>query len=306
MDSQIKVCPHCQTINEPDYVYCKRCGTALPAAAANAQGPAQPNAAPGYGPQGAYGAYNAQPGYPPQAGYSTPGGYGYGPATIGGVPTDQFETFVGNAPTLKQKIRKMELTGAKTSWNWPVFLTSFFGGALLTPCWFFHRKMNKIAAVLLAVGVVFTLLSVLIVAPVLEATTDMMQDIVELNEVLDNPYSSWAIDYEEEVEQIALEYMQKISGVLAWSSLVGLLQLAYTIVISLFANHLYKQHAAKTILATTSSGTVTWEQLSAKGGTCVIGWIILGTAALILSVGAGIWGANYIFSEMFSYLSYLQ
>lgn len=189
MENSIKVCPHCQTINEPDYIYCKRCGTALSGSAPNPQ-PQQAGAAPGYGPQ---------PGYAPPAGYGPQGGaYSYSvPATIDGVPADQVDAFVGNNPGLKQKIRKLELTHSKISWNWPVFLTTFFGGALLTPCWFFHRKMNKTAAILLIAGIVFTALSLLVTLPIIPATTEMLEDMVELQEAVNDPYTGWWIDYDE-------------------------------------------------------------------------------------------------------------
>lgn len=289
MDSQMKVCPHCQAINEPDYIYCKRCGTVLTGAAS------------GDGPQGACG---PQPSYTPPGGYGY--GYGYATATIDGIPTGQVDAFIGNKPSLQSKIHKMELTQSKISWNWPVFLTTFFGGALLTPCWFFHRKMNKIAALLVAVGLVFTLLSMLMVAPVLDATFEMMEEFVALEEARNNPFSSFYFDYAEETERIVLDYMQKISGALAFSSLLNFIQLAYAIVMSMFANYLYKRHITKSIIDMAASGSLTWEKIAAKGGTSIVGWMILGGAVLLLSVAAGIGAGYYAINEMFSYLSYLQ
>lgn len=295
MDSQIKVCPHCQTINEPEYIYCKRCGTVL----SLTQDTAPTGASPGYAPQGTYG---PQPGYS----YSTQGGYGYGPATIDGIPTDQVDAFIGSKSTLKQKIHKMELTRSKVSWNWPVFLTTFLGGALLTPCWFFHRKMNKLAALLVMVGLVFTLLSMLMVAPVLDAAFEMMEEIVALQELNSDPFYSFYFDYQGEVERITLDYMQKISGTLALSSLLNLIQLAYAIVMSLFANYLYKRHIIKSITHMAATGSLTWEGIAAKGGTSIVGWMILGGVVLLLSTAAGIAAGYYMINEMFSYLVYLQ
>lgn len=290
MENQVKICPHCQTINEPDYVYCKRCGAALPNTGPNPQAGAP------------YAPYGPQPVYGQQG-----GGYGYSvPATIDGVPAEQVDAYIGNNPGLKQKIRKMELTRSKTSWNWPVFLTTFFGGVLLTPCWFFHRKMNKVAAILLIAGIIFTALSLLAMAPVFQASLDMVRDFVDLEQAVNDPYSSWFIDYDQAAEQILLDYMQRISGSLALSSLFNLVQLAYAIIMSLFANYIYKKHVTSTISSMASTGVVTADWLAAKGGTSAVGWIILGAAVLVAVMVLVIFIFQYLFTNILSYVNAVQ
>lgn len=288
MENQVKICPHCQTMNEPDYIYCKRCGTALPNVGAD--------------PQAGGAAYGPPPVYGQPAGV-----YGYSvPAAIDGVPAEQVDAFIGKNPGLKQKIRRMELTRSKVSWNWPVFLTTFFGGTLLTPCWFFHRKMNKIAAVLLIAGIVFTALSLVAIVPVYQASLDMIMDFVDLEEAVNNPYSSWFIDYDQAAEQIVLNYMQRVSGYLALNTLFSLIRLAYAIIMSLFANYIYKKHVTNTISSMASTGVVTADWLAAKGGTSVVGWIILGAAVLVAVIVSAVFAFQYLFTNIISYMSTIQ
>ena len=93
--------------------------------------------------------------------------------------------------------------------------------------------------------------------------------------------------------------MEKISGSLALGMLLNLVQLAYAIVMSLFANYLYKQHVIKTIRSMAAQpGGVTGGALAARGGTSVIGWIILGAGVLVLGVVMVVLISQYLFSQV--------
>lgn len=87
--------------------------------------------------------------------YPHPGSFPYEMPPIEGIPAEDMAVFVGkNASVYLPKFAKMELTGNKTAWLWAPALLSFFFGAFGAACWFFYRKMPKVAVILMAVGIV--------------------------------------------------------------------------------------------------------------------------------------------------------
>ena len=77
---------------------------------------------------------------------------------IDGIPAEDMAIFVGkNASVYLPKFAKMELTGNKAAWLWAPALLSFFFGAFGAACWFFYRKMPKIAVILLTAGMVLSI-----------------------------------------------------------------------------------------------------------------------------------------------------
>ena len=139
MENQVKICPHCQTINEPDYVYCKRCGAALPNTGPNPQAGAPCRLRPAARLRAAGGRLRLF-----GTGYHRRRPSRAGRRLYRQQPWAQTEN-PQNGADAQQNL--LELAGLSDH--------LFFGGVLLTPCWFFHRKMNKVAAILLIAGIIF-------------------------------------------------------------------------------------------------------------------------------------------------------
>ena len=132
------ICHECGAENEPQYIYCKNCGASL------RSDTAQKNADRG----------NTQ---------SSVFGSNYGDMhnqsqilnTVENIPIEDIAIFTGKkSGDILPKFTKMELTGSKVSWCWPVAILSFFFGPLGAAIWFFYRKMYKEAAIFTAIGII--------------------------------------------------------------------------------------------------------------------------------------------------------
>ncbi len=130
------ICPECNTENEPQYKYCKNCGKQLVAEKGN-------------------NTFEGENTYEPREAY-------YGAKTvvdnIAAVSVEDIEAYVGKKSyKIIPKFSKMELTGSKISWCWPVAILSYLFGPLGAAIWFFYRKMYKTALIFAAIGVALTI-----------------------------------------------------------------------------------------------------------------------------------------------------
>lgn len=137
-------CNVCGTENEPEYKFCKNCGSEIVIK------------------EDVHTEEKTQS-------YSKSPNFNYSvnlPAinnvidSISGIPTNEVAVFVGKkAVNIIPKFSKMELTGSKASWCWPVAILGFLFGPIGSAFWFFYRKMYKPAAILTVIGVVLTVLN---------------------------------------------------------------------------------------------------------------------------------------------------
>ena len=131
------ICAVCKTENEPDYKFCKNCGTPLNKTSEGQFGGAQYTPPPNFG------------GY----GYNTPHGnyYGYNAThytdysavepALDDVDTKKIQAYVGSAKQdyFMQLFIAMKRLGRKLFVSWPV---AIMGTLLATPvaaAWFFYR-----------------------------------------------------------------------------------------------------------------------------------------------------------------------
>lgn len=146
MDQKI-TCHECGTENEPQYEYCKNCGTPL-----KNQEDKKSSDKSGYNQNYNYDYTGQYAKNSKQNFYNT---YSIGGVveSIDGVPTDDVIAYVGKKSyNIIPKFSKMELIGSKASWCWPVAVLSYLFGPLGAAIWFFYRKMYKIAFILVAIG----------------------------------------------------------------------------------------------------------------------------------------------------------
>ena len=182
MEEQKRTCKSCGVENESEYSYCKNCGALLEPPHANVRQPQNGYAQPFTGAQQTFAGANSAAQSSAQQFPASGGQYqgaqysqnanrtysdGFAPfypqqghmpfemPPIDGIPAEDMAIFVGkNASVYLPKFAKMELTGNKAAWLWAPALLSFFFGAFGAACWFFYRKMPKIAVILMAVGIV--------------------------------------------------------------------------------------------------------------------------------------------------------
>ncbi len=238
MSKNINICPECGTENEPQYTYCKNCGTALAV-----EGGAQEN---NKGSNFNH-STNDNPKYDNFAGRRTQENSGYTAYdysqppfiidTIDGNPTDDVITFTGkNAMKFVPKFSKMELSGSRVSWCWPVALLGYMFGPLGAAIWFFYRKMYKIALILVAIGVLLGGANAVIDGYVSGIAGPVYEESFEQFIEGQNGYFDFLLD-----EYDALEYSP------VYSLIEGVISLATMLLGGLFSMHFYKKHIAQQI-----------------------------------------------------------
>lgn len=179
-----RICPECSTVNEPEYIYCKNCGLKLTEEPKNEtknysnfnsqekSGPVTDNFE-GRRPQGESAApapdfTNAQ-----------------GPFLLDGIDgcsRDEISAFVGaKAGVIYPKFSKMELSRSKISWCWPPALLGLGFGPLGAAIWFFYRKMYKIAAIFVAIGLLLGGLTALLNRDTMLLDESKIEAIIEEN-----------------------------------------------------------------------------------------------------------------------------
>lgn len=135
------ICHECGTENEPQYVYCKNCGTQLKDEPDKKSKKYETYGGTAYQNTGRY-----------KKNYSNT----YRESvidSIGGVDSDDVIVFVGKkAYNIVPKFSKMELANTKTSWCWPAAILGYFFGPFGAAIWFFYRKMYKLAFISTAIG----------------------------------------------------------------------------------------------------------------------------------------------------------
>lgn len=130
------ICPECKTENEGHFRYCKNCGTQL---SVEEEAPVEEIKTPPV----------SEPIYEARADLKSEI-----PQEINEISKKEFDAFLGkNSHNIYNKFLKMEFSGSKVSWCWPVFFLTFFCGFLGSALWFLYRKMFKPAVALILAGV---------------------------------------------------------------------------------------------------------------------------------------------------------
>ena len=132
-----KICEVCGAENEAKYKFCNNCGSQLPEFI-------QPVFNNGFNDTNPQAEGNYFGGQQPQFMFTS----GEKTATY-----EEMAAFVGkNSFKILPKMLKMQLSGSKTSWCWPVAILGMIFGPLGCALWFFYRKMYKPAVILSLIG----------------------------------------------------------------------------------------------------------------------------------------------------------
>ncbi len=229
-----KICSCCGKENDAELEFCADCGTVLTGVVAS-QSEQNANQQEEYIP-------SSDTALPHQENVNGANGSGYQTGDNETVTAAEMNRFIGKkADKFLNKFTIMEVTGSKVSWNWAVFFLTFFMGLSGTALWFFYRKMNKIGAILLSVGMALSL--------IFSVASGQLQQNAETNSIIID-----ALTDSESVEE-ALGAIQNLpdsvieqtaKGAVA-DAVVNTVDIACAVVFGVFSLYLYKNHCLKTI-----------------------------------------------------------
>lgn len=203
---------------------------------------------------------------------------------LNGVSEVEFAAYVGkNQNDFIPAFRKF-CNGQKVSFSPLVFLLSWLVSPLAGAFWFLHRRINKIGAVVLAIAVALSVASgvvaVCVVDDVIETTVGYIGEVAEYdsynNEYYIDEYNSLD-DYERYMTQeFVKELVQNIMKYGSVTTLLGLLKIAFAVVLGLFAKYFYfKEAADKILIIKQKNPTMSYmNDVVSAGGTKCIGWVI--------------------------------
>ncbi len=226
-----KFCPECKTENEEQFNFCKNCGTSL-----------------AFQKEELNGDFNTPEQFDPAAQKKGNSALGNGmPDEIEGIQKREMLAFLGkDSDKIYDKFLKMEYSGSKVSWCWPVFLLTAFLGFFGTAIWFFYRKIFKPAiAFVIAGALVLGVQTALNFDNNIEAAKGLVSSIESIFSGNLDDVANPELFFDEEGEPAIGE----ATGVLALIS--DILDTAETLVggavVAMFALHIYKKHAIEKI-----------------------------------------------------------
>lgn len=166
-------CPNCATENESDYIYCKNCGAQLKPEKSKSQ--TQNYQSQTYHQQTVHNTVQENR-------YNTDSGYEN--INYDGASAEEMGVYIGKkANEILPKFTKMQITGSKVSWCWPVAVLSFLLGPLGAAMWFFYRKMYKHAAIFTVLGTALAIILSVFSPTLSEETMTAMESAVESYDV---------------------------------------------------------------------------------------------------------------------------
>lgn len=207
----------------------------------------------------------------------------------------EMEAFVGNkAHHYIPKFKNFAM-GGTISFNLPVFLLGLFFGPIISSFWFFHRKMKKIGAIILAIGLLLSAISLVSFLPSFSSFKDLI--VVAIEEELEYEESSEYYDdfyYEDDFEfdetnTATMEFAKTFIGSSVFSIFVSILNLAVLTVTTIYADNWYYKFAIKSIHESKREGKDSLMELSLKGGTNAVVWVFILIGYIILNFSVAGW-----------------
>ena len=258
-----KICKGCGTENEEMYRFCKNCGREFESEANQSY---------------EYNNYDSRN----EGGFSDFSGRQSMP-DIEGISAEEMATFIGaKHRKILPKFAKMELSGSKAGWCWPVAILSYLFGPVGAAIWFLYRKMYKVAILFFAIGVILNGALSFVDAYMLKSENVSMEDILDIY----GDYVDGDVEFDEYLNEIYSLELPVTAGI------SNLINISCTVITGIFAYNWYKKFAVKKIKKLRASNIDMRYYpfaLSASGGTSG-GAVALGVIlwALLFSVISGI------------------
>ena len=210
-----KICVQCNTENEADFRFCKRCGAVLPIVEEKAN-------------------INAEVVFENNTSASFDGD------TIDGVSAEHLRAYVGkNNRRIMDSFYNMSIYNKKTSFCAPVLILGLLSGFLGMSIWFFYRKMNKIGFLLLSIPFIFSLIDV---ALNFDAFASFLKGYSQI-------FSLYMLDSDALRQQITLLYSDFAKNFNSFLPDIRNLveSIVAPVVMSVFALYFYKNDAVKKV-----------------------------------------------------------
>ena len=249
------ICSSCGTENEPQYKYCKNCGSEISVAEKAPQTQFASNTD--------WSSKDKQQPFP----------NGIITDNISGIPSDEVAVFVGKKGySILPKFSKMEMTGSKISWCWPAAILGYLFGPIGAAYWFFYRKMYKPAVLLSVIGAIITLVTTILTGGI-EIDLDAALEAVRAGNI------------QEYLNALGLNSSAETLTVMISSLINNIASIASCVFCGLFGFYIYKNHCVDRI---TSYRAVLTDMRYYRLGLASIGgvsggMVVLGIVIMILS-----------------------
>ena len=250
------ICSSCGTENEAEYKYCKNCGAEIEVA--------QREPETQFADESDY----AQP----QQNYNYTANSIF-TDNISGIPMDEVACFIGKkANNILPKFSKMELSGSKVSWCWPVAVLGYLFGPIGAAFWFFYRKMYKPAVILSVIGAVTTILTTVLTGGI-EIDFEAIYEAVQAGDIYGY------------LNALGLDSSARTLTVVISSLINNIVSILSCVIGGMFALNAYKNHCVEKII---SYRAVQADQRYYKLGLASIGgvsggMVVLGIVIMMLT-----------------------
>lgn len=252
------------------------------------------------------------------------------PIDLNGVTEAEFSAFVGrNQNDFVPGFRRFCL-GKKAIFSPLVFLLTWLVSPFAGAFWFFHRKMNKIGAVALAIAAALTLVSGVtafyMTEDVMKITAEYADtqykgvgntfgsyydyDESDIDDYLDryfgyddnNGYGNYYNFDESIAEYYAQRIIQSVVKYLPILLIVSVLNFVFALILGIFAKYLYYKTAVEKILEIKQNNpTPTYiNDVAVAGGTKAIVWVICLIALIAVIFISFIFIAFHLFMSVYS------
>lgn len=218
------------------------------------------------------------------------------------VSDNEIELIVKKKPDVfKKKFKKLEKT--KTGWNWPVFIMSYFLGPVGAALWFLYRKCKKagflVLIAALACTVSFSLIFNSLAAPLFSSLGVAAKNYDTVRQEFSEERAKELVAHAQKymyqgtvLEENATENEKALINsirtlvkttenssfsLVFFNGLFGVINFAFTITISLFADYIYKKTCISKINKIKTDYPDEPMRISKEGGTSV-GLVFVGIA----------------------------
>lgn len=236
------ICSFCGTENEEEYKYCKNCGSEIVPAANEEKETENVKTEEFVPPQNTAENSDFNSNNATYTTASSGSNYKRFPNgiiadSISGVSSDEMALFIGKkAYTILPKFSKMELTGSKVSWTWPVAVLGYLFGPLGAAFWFFYRKMYKPAVILSLIGAVLTVITTIMTGSV-DINIEVITEAIINGDVEGYTSALESISAEDTVFSVIAALIENVSSI------------ATCVICGLFGLNIYKNHCAEKIIS---------------------------------------------------------